>query len=517
VVHDPDDPSKAGPWLPDPQEPDSHTSQRPAVPHSPAGRQSVAQKPVSPWLDEDEVPESEPERAFEQTSLWHRCNPIFSAVIAAGALCLVVAIAIMRHSIAAPKGHTHARPVQPAPVAFAPKQLPSGPMPSGKPPVGQMATAQVPLVSRAAIVRRSLWPIPEQGGVQGHYWATSFSPDGQTYLAFGDSGPRGVVRLWDVAPGKPAQEFRTGKDVWFYNAMYLPDGEHVVTAYTNARNLFLWDVKTGTLVHEFQGHTADGVTPFVSHDGRHLVSAGRDNTLRLWNVAERQEVWTQAVAGEQIATVAFSPDDHLILTSGADRMLRIRELETGKIVSLLEGHAAPCAGEFSPDGKHVLSWAEDGQIRLWDVGTADTLKFFDGRAGTVRKAWHLDGGRQVLTWGKDLVFRVWDAASGEKLSEITVAPMIPPGWTEATVSPDGRRLLVVNSDGDDVRLVDISSGVELYRSERGKFPMARGFSFSPDGRYVAAGSFRAGVYLVELPDLSAESPLQQVPDSGPRR
>ena len=66
----------------------------------------------------------------------------------------------------------------------------------------------------------------------------------------------------------------------------------------------------------------------------------------------------------------------------------------------------------------MLSWADDGAVRLWDVSAADTLQSFDGRADTIRKAQHLDGGRQVLTWGKnlggkDLVFRVWDAASGE--------------------------------------------------------------------------------------------------------
>ncbi len=400
--------------------------------------------------------------------------------------------------------------------------MPGSPMPLGQMPPAQTPPAQVPLDGRAASVRRSLWPIAEQGGVQGNFWATSFSPDGHTYLAFGDSGPRGVVRLWDRATGKPAQEFRTGKDVWFYNARFLPDGEHVVTAYSNDRNIHLWEVSTGKLVHEFQGHTADDVAAFVSHDGRHLVSAGHDNTLRLWNVAQRQEVWTQVVSGEQIVGVDCSPDDRLMLTVGAERLRRIRELETGKIVGLLEGHAAPCAGEFSPDGKHVLSWADDGAVRLWDVSAADTLQSFDGRADTIRKAWHLDGGRQVLTWGKnlggkDLVFRVWDAASGRKLREIAVAAMIAPGWNEAVVSPDGGRLLVANSDGDDVRVVDISSGAELYRSEKGKLPRARGFSFSPDGRYVAAGSFRAGLYLVELPVLSAESPVQQIPDFGQRK
>jgi hypothetical protein len=358
-------------------------------------------------------------------------------------------------------------------------------------------------------VRRSPWPVPEQGWGQAHVGSTSFSPDGRTYLAFGDSGPRGAVRLWDLKTGRQLQEFRTDKDVWFSTAAaFLPNSEQIVTAYTNDKNVYLWDVATGKLVREFRGHTADGVIAFVSHDGRRLVSSGKDNNLRLWDVAKSREIWTQDVSGEEIARAAFSPDDSLILTSGADWVLRVRKLSTGAVAGKLEGHTAPCAADFSPDGKQALSWGEDGQIRLWDVDTAKTLHLFEGRPAAIRTAWHLKGGRHVLTWGKDLAFRIWDTKTGEKLREVTVSEMTTPGWNEAIVNPDGKRLLVVNSGAADVRLVDLISGEELYRSEKGKLPNARGFSFSPDGRHVAAGSFRTGVYLLELPVPSAEGPLQ---------
>ncbi|HQU43532.1 MAG TPA: WD40 repeat domain-containing protein [Pirellulales bacterium] len=271
----------------------------------------------------------------------------------------------------------------------------------------------------------------------------------------GDSGPRGVVRLFDLASGKPLQDFRTDKDVWYSNGAFLPNGRQLVTAYSSDKNVYLWDVAMCKLVREFQGHTADGVTAVVSHDGDRLASSGKDDTLRLWQLSTGQEVWTQNVPGEQIGRVVFSPDDRLLLTSGADRTLRIREVKTGSVTATLEGHTAGCAGDFSPDGKQVLSWGDDGQVRVWDIRTAKTLQTFEGRPEAVRHAWLLDGGRQVLTWGKDLAFRVSDAATGRTVREIKIADMMPPGWNEAVLSPDGHRLLVVNSDGADVRLVDL--------------------------------------------------------------
>ena len=302
----------------------------------------------------------------------------------------------------------------------------------------------------SGFVRRSLWPIAEQAGVQGNFWGAEFSRDGKMYLAYGDAGPRGGVRLWDVATGKALPELRTGKDVWFSNARFLPDARHVVTAYSNDRNIFLWDVADGKPVHEFQGHTADGVAAFVSHDGHSLVSSGKDNTLRLWDVEQARQVWSQDVSGEQVAGVAFAPDDRSILTYGADGVLRIRELKAGTVLASLKGHAVPCAGDFSRDGKQFSLGRKTARFTCGTSQRLRTLRTFEGRAKVARQAWYLEGGRQLLTWGQDHVFHVWDTETGDKLREIAVADMLPPGWSEALVSPDGRRLLVVNSDGPTI-------------------------------------------------------------------
>ena len=361
-------------------------------------------------------------------------------------------------------------------------------------------------------LRRTPWSVPEQGGVQGHFWVTSFTPDGQTYLAAGDSGPHGDVHLWDAASGKLLHELRTGRDSWFSTAKFLPDGKQLVTGYSSDKDLYLWEVATGKLVRKFEGHTLDNVTPYVPHDGRHLISRGKDDTLRLWDVTRSHPVWTRNVPGEQINSVAFSPDDRWILTAGRDQTLRIRDLATGDVVKKLEGHTAPCSGDFAPEGKRVVSWAEDGNVRLWDADTGKMLHSFHGRAnkGEVRLAWPLDGGRQLLTWDEGSVFHIWDASTGRKVRDINVGDTDLPGWSEATLSPDGRRLLVGSMDAADVRLVDVASGKELFRAEKGKVRKGRGFAFSPDGRHVAAGSFRSGVYLLGVP-VSSPDGVRQTP------
>jgi WD40 repeat protein len=90
-------------------------------------------------------------------------------------------------------------------------------------------------------------------------------------------------------------------------------------------------------------------------------------------------------------------------------------------------------------------------------------------------------------------------ATAKLVSEIDFAPFAPDGWT-ITESPDGRLALVSHGDGS-VRVLDLTTGKEIHRYDR--CPMARGFSFTPDGTLAAAGSFRQGVFVFRLPSLPA--------------
>ena len=105
------------------------------------------------------------------------------------------------------------------------------------------------------------------------------------------------------------------------------------------------------------------------------------------------------------------------------RMLRIRELETGKIVGLEGVTPHPVPGNFRPTESTCFHGRTTVRCGCGTVSAADTLQSFDSRADTIRKAWHLDSGRQVLTWGKNgrkgpgvsrLGRGVWAKAPGDR-------------------------------------------------------------------------------------------------------
>jgi WD40 repeat protein len=201
--------------------------------------------------------------------------------------------------------------------------------------------------------------------------------------------------------------------------------------------------------------------------------------------------------GEYVHCAVFSRDGKVLITGGADGVIRLWEVPTGKPLRQLEGHQGwvRCLA-LSPDGKTLASgggwW--DFSLRLWDVGTGKKLRCLDkkehGEIGFV--AFSPDG--KALYSARDREISVWDARTGRRVRSFNPLQLTG-NSSSVALSPDGRTIAAVTDDADraqrfpvaklTVRLLDTGTGAELRKLP---VPEAGGLgriSFSPDGRLCA--------------------------------
>ncbi len=76
-----------------------------------------------------------------------------------------------------------------------------------------------------------------------------------------------------------------------------------------------------------KGHRSTVLGVAFRPDGKVLASTGKDNTIRLWNVATGSEVRMLEGHKGNITSVAYSPDGQSLASGSVDKTIKIWSLK----------------------------------------------------------------------------------------------------------------------------------------------------------------------------------------------
>ena len=121
----------------------------------------------------------------------------------------------------------------------------------------------------------------------------------------------------------------------------------------------------------FERHKNEVNSIAFSPNGRFLVSASDDRSVRIWNIRDgSSKVLPVAGSPSFFLYVVFSPDGKYVAAGNSDKSLWIWDSRTHKLLARWCGHTSGvlCA-EFMPDGKGLMSGSFDKTVNYWDVGS----------------------------------------------------------------------------------------------------------------------------------------------------
>ena len=246
-----------------------------------------------------------------------------------------------------------------------------------------------------------------------------------------------------------------------------------------------------------EGHT-DGVWAMaVSPDGGILASGAaildesKDTSVRLWDVASREEIATLKGHTGGAYSVAFSPDGALLAAGSRGGTILLWDVANRTQVGILNGHRhGVWALALSPDGTLLASGAADFTVRLWDVASRKEIGILKEYSFWVTSVAFSPDGAFLATGSYDGV-ELWNVASRTEVGSLS-----KDGVRSVKFSREGT-LLAVGMLDDTVRLWDVANRKEVGIL-RGHTNDVTSVAFSRDGTLLASGSEDGMVILWDV-------------------
>lgn len=410
----------------------------------------------------------------------------------------------------------------------------------------------------------------------GNY-SLAFSPDGKLLASFDSAGS---VRITDWASGQHLHEFEVAplRETWAGVVQFSPDGRQLAIgedfgllrifdlqtrtfmtnetkgaesvnslAFSAASGLLaaglgygegtigLWDTRSGALLGELTNHT-DFVTALVfSADGRELLSASNDGTIRVWSVADRVERHCLQSPGEGLRALVMLPDGRTLVSGGVEGSVcfwdtvatnqatshtslalwegleSLRGLERRAFESAtLDPRVVQRLGlTFTPDSRNFITMDErTGVLTRWDARAWRRVESLPA-LGSNHWGVALSPDGHWLATGDLLPPRV-TLRDWSTLQVVTNSPVPIEVFGILRFSPSGHYLLALtlcNSWRPSVRLWRVADWAEVTLSGQ-QFQGVWGMlDLSPDDRFLAVGFANGAVKLFHFPSFELAKEL----------
>ncbi|KAI0956152.1 hypothetical protein AcV7_006628 [Taiwanofungus camphoratus] len=220
---------------------------------------------------------------------------------------------------------------------------------------------------------------------------------------------------------------------------------------------YIWDYTTGDELVKLTGHTDSVTCTGFSADGELISTGGMDGKVRIWRRVGKEDwrLWeflTELQGPDEVMWLRWHPKGNVLLAGSNDSTVWLWQLPSGNTMQVFAGHTAPVqCGEFTPDGKRIITADAEGTLIFWDprnpaplfkLTPSDARFALDGitalavnPASTLAVVGGASGGVRVVSLSKgDVVGALGGHQEGESVEAVTFVELasVVPGATAAS-------------------------------------------------------------------------------------
>ncbi len=234
----------------------------------------------------------------------------------------------------------------------------------------------------------------------------SFSPDGKHLaVAGGNPSETGYVEIFKWPTMNSLKRIGNHEDsvsdvCWLDPSVFM-------TASLD-KSIKSWSLTGKSSSHDFLGHSKSVTAICLLKDAETMVSAGIDQSVRVWNAGTGELIRTLNQHTGRINALALRPPVGglpMVATSASDRTIRFWQPTIGRMVRYIQLESEALSLVWLNDGERIAASCIDGHLRIVDaerVRIIGTYPAIDGWAYCL--ALH-PSGQNVVVGGTDAEIR----------------------------------------------------------------------------------------------------------------
>jgi len=254
--------------------------------------------------------------------------------------------------------------------------------------IGPAPAPEPPQVTSELVRRRGSSAFEDVGtfGEPPAVQAACLCPRGELLAT---AGADGATRIWNlqsrarVATLRTEMHQRAGHDARVLAIAYSPDGELLASGHVDG-TVHLWHVGSAREYPVRLRHEAMVGAVSFSPDGRRLASGGTDSNLKLWDVdaathgEARRELLRQPSG---VTALAYAADGSLLITGHTNRLLRVLDTGSHRLVATLRGPEAQVCLLVTGEDRRLVVGSHDRTLRIFDLDKRSEV----GQIGELRR------------------------------------------------------------------------------------------------------------------------------------
>ncbi|KAJ5107290.1 hypothetical protein N7456_003965 [Penicillium angulare] len=265
----------------------------------------------------------------------------------------------------------------------------------------------------------------------------------------------------------------------------------------------------GAELQSFEGYSSRVSSVAFSADGQKIASGFANSTVELWDIQTGLEIQSISRSsdvsdeddendGYRVKHIVFSPDGKMIAWRCSNGTIKLWDTTTGS-AQILGKDSTPLSLTFSLDGQSVIWGASDRTIRLWNKDAGLEIQNIDGFPHDYPiTVWAVspDGKKIALCMSEGQIIKLWDITTSSEVQAFTLEDTTG-DFCSIAFSSDWHSMASTNSDvlnimGFAVKLWNTTTGIQLMSVDV-PWSYSSSLALSSDGKRMAASSIDGAV------------------------